>query len=86
VLWRRVADDIVVLLPGDSDPAVLSAAAAVVWNDLETSASVTELAGSLALALERDPGAMRADLEPILDELERLGLLLIEDPADLADV
>lgn len=85
VLWRRVADEILVLAPAAEDPAVLSAAAAVVWEELETSPLMTELTGSLALAFGRDPDAMRADVERILTDLERLGLVVEEDPSEFVD-
>lgn len=84
VLWRRVADEILVLPPDTADPALLSPAAAVVWEALEIAVPLRELVGSLALSLDREAGAMSTDVERMLGELERLGLVVVRD-AEMAD-
>ena len=86
VLWRRVVDEIVVLTPASEGPAVLSAAAALVWESLEDPASPADLAGRLAPELRLEPGAMQAELERSLAELHAAGLVVMALPAEAAGV
>ena len=85
VLWRRVVDEILVLAPGADNPASLSAAAAVLWEELGSPASLPELAGSIARVLQRDPRSLSADLKRTLDELVRVDLVVVKDPVEFVD-
>jgi len=82
VLWRRVGNEILVLAPEAPSPSSLSPAAAIVWDELETPSRLDEMTDSLASAFDRDPSDMRADLEGILRELERSGMVVVEESVE----
>jgi len=79
-LWRAGPGAVVVLLgPRDTGPRSLRGTGAALWSALDgPPRSVQEVAGRLATEFRADPDAVRRDVDPIIAELARVGVL-VED-------
>ncbi|MGH9025750.1 MAG: PqqD family protein [Acidimicrobiia bacterium] len=72
-LWRAAPGLIVVLGPRGQAPIALHGSAVALWAALDRPRTVTELVGHLALAFDSDPEIIRADVQPVLDQLAEAG-------------
>jgi hypothetical protein len=75
VLWRRSSQALMLLPPGVDDVVTVAGPGIAVWELLDTWRSVdalTELLSSRYLAQE---AVIRADVEALVERLERLGAL-----------
>ena len=68
VLWRRVADDVVLLPPEQDEPFTLSAGATL-WQELARPVTVDELARRLAEVACVATATVRAELDDVLSAL-----------------
>lgn len=75
VLWRQLADGVIVLSPGDTDdqPTFVQASGAIMWELLATRTTVPDMVSILADIYDVNPSVVRADLEPVLLALEGRG-------------
>ncbi len=69
VLWRRVADGVMLLPLSEDEPFMVMASGAVVWDLLATPVRVEEAAEALAEAFGITTELAEADLRPFLDAL-----------------
>jgi hypothetical protein len=72
VLFRRVLDDVVVLVPGPEPEAVALAGGAALWSQLERPQTTSQLAAALTADIE-DRAKADADLDELLSRLVDLG-------------
>jgi hypothetical protein len=75
VLFRNLPDGVVLLSIDGGDPLFLGGPGALLWSLLAEPTGVEEAAVILADAHQADPEMVRADIEPLLDELARLGVV-----------
>lgn len=78
LLWRRTHDRILLLAPGDPDAevVVLTGSGVALWDELAESSSLEALAARLGELFGAEPELVAADVAPVLEGLERRGLLL----------
>lgn len=69
VLWRRVADGVLLLLPDDDKPVHLMGSAGLLWELLASPLSVEEAAESMASAFGITTDLAEGDIRPFLGEL-----------------
>lgn len=74
-LWRRTADQVVVLPVGRDDPVVLSPTGAVIWDTLGEPRTIEQLTEVLVTVFDGDRQQVRADLVPFLEQLEQQGMV-----------
>jgi hypothetical protein len=77
VLWRRTYDRVVILVPGSGELVALQASAAHLWERLEQPGSLRELAEQLATIYDASAEQIVSDMEPVLDELRRRGVVAV---------
>lgn len=82
ILWRRVADDVLVLSPGAEAPAALSVGAALVWEGLDEPASLNRLRAVLAPFVTEEAGDFGVGLESVVERLVAAGLIVAVEDAD----
>jgi hypothetical protein len=75
VLWRRSLDAVVLLPLGAEDVITLAGTGVAVWELLDTWRTVDALTELLSLEYHAEPATVRADLEPLIDQLVSLGTL-----------
>jgi hypothetical protein len=76
VLWRRALDAVVLLPPGHTDPVTLAGSGPDVWALLVKPTSVGEIASRLARRYGVAPAVIERDLEPVLDRLLALAVIV----------
>ncbi|MDH3754866.1 MAG: PqqD family protein [Acidimicrobiia bacterium] len=76
VLVRRGLRDLYVLPPGQAAPTVVTPPGVIVWDLLADPISVDSLVAELAELFDADEGEIRSDIEPVLDELVAVGVLV----------
>lgn len=74
-LWRRSADQVIVLPVQGDDPVVLSPTGAAIWDALGDPRTVDELTAVLKATFDGERQQIRADLVPFLEQLERQGMV-----------
>ncbi len=82
VLFRNLPDGVVLLSIDGGDPLFLGGSGALLWNLLAEPTGVEEATEILAEAHQADPETVRADIEPVIDELARLGVVRASAPGD----
>ena len=75
VLWRRTLRG-VVLRPVGRDTVMLDGSGWLVWEALASPATVEELSEQLAARTGDEQKVIAADVQPVLDELARLGAVV----------
>ena len=75
VLFRNLPDGVMLLSIDGGDPLFLGGPGALLWSLLAEPTGVEEAVEVLAEAHEADPETVRADIEPVFDELARLGVV-----------
>jgi hypothetical protein len=75
VLWRRTLRG-VVLRPVGANAIMLDGSGWLVWEVLASPATREELSEQLAAQTAGDTKRIAAELEPVLDELARLGAVV----------
>jgi hypothetical protein len=75
VLWRRLADGVLLLPPGSDELVALSGTGAVVWEALESSMDTTELAERLAADFSTESSDIAEDVEETIRQLLSFGAL-----------
>jgi len=75
VLWRRSGTAVVFLPPGAPDPLTLAGSGPEIWELLAEPRTLDALVTLLAAAHGADPDQVRADVEPVLDQLLESGAL-----------
>ena len=73
--WRRTLDQVVVLANEGTEPFAIGGSGSTLWLHLDRASTVGELATSLAEQYDADVAAIAADLRPLLDDLERKGVV-----------
>lgn len=76
MLWRAGSFGVVILPPGADDPQTLTGTGPAVWNALARPQDRAELAAALGREFGADTARVRADLDPLLDELVRIGAVV----------
>lgn len=77
VLWRRSLEGMLLLLPLDrARPIEMTGSAAALWESLATPVSMAEAAGMLGDAHGTSADAILADVQPLLEEMSRLGVVM----------
>jgi hypothetical protein len=77
-LWRAGDFGVVVLGPSADDPVTLDGTAVAVWEALAVPTSRDDLVAGLAHRFGADAARVAADVEPLLDRLDALGVVEIE--------
>ena len=75
VLWRRSGDRLLLMPSRSSDVCVLEATGLALWDALAEPAALSEVAARLGALYAVPPEQVAADLEPVLDDLERRHLV-----------
>jgi hypothetical protein len=75
VLWRRVADGVMIRRRGDDETVVLTGSGVALWSALVAPVSVSDLARQLAAAHGTTPDVVAADIAPVLDDLVERGVV-----------
>jgi hypothetical protein len=75
VLWRRVANCVVLLAPGAVDAVEVTEPGAALWELLATPSTRGELVDALADRYLTPPTVVQRDLEPVLSSLVERGLV-----------
>lgn len=73
--WREVDGEMIVVSASRSSILALNRTGAAVWERADGTASVADIARSLAEEYGVDPGQAAEDVEAFLDELRAEGLL-----------
>jgi hypothetical protein len=73
VLWRRLANAVVVLGPHADKPTAISGPAAEIWDLLALPTTLDDAAAHLAAAHAAPAADVRRDIEPVLERLVREG-------------
>lgn len=81
VLWRRTATAVVLLPLEDGDVFELAGTGAALWDLLAEPVTVGEAAVALSTAFRTSPEQVAADIEPVLVELARRGVVTELDGA-----
>jgi Coenzyme PQQ synthesis protein D (PqqD) len=76
VLWRRSLDSVVCLPPDASEPVTLGGTGPEVWDLLRQPHSLAEFAAELADRHGADVDVVARDVEPVLERLAALGLIV----------
>jgi hypothetical protein len=75
VLWRRTLHG-VVLRPLDGEVIMLDGSGWLVWDALASPVTLEELSEHLASRTPGDAKAIAKDLQPVLDEMTRVGAVV----------
>lgn len=75
VLWRRVADGVLLLAPDAAEPMVVSGSGAATWELLESPLDGDELALRLAALFDTTPEQTYAEIAPFLADLALAGVV-----------
>lgn len=75
VLWRRSGSTALLKHPEADDVVQLDRTGLALWSELDSPATLVEVADRLALRYGVDPTQVAHDLEPVLTELESLHLV-----------
>jgi hypothetical protein len=76
VLWRRVHDRVLLLLPATREVLSLTGSGGDLWAVLDEPGSLPELAERLAAIYGAPVERIAADIAPIVDELRRYGAVV----------
>lgn len=79
VLWRIVGDEILITDSVCESMFGLDGAGARMWTLLADGAPLEQVVEKLAAEFDADPARIRIDLESIIKELEKRGLLSADD-------
>jgi hypothetical protein len=79
VLWRRVTTGVLLLPQSSTGPHTLSGAGSALWDVLEQPHSFGEIVTRLADQFDVAPEAISASVEFVLDDLHRLGAIVVVD-------
>jgi hypothetical protein len=80
VLWRRSGAAVLFLPPGAPDPLTLTGSGPEIWELLLEPRTLDALVTLLATAHGADRNQVRADIEPVLDQLLTSGAIEILTP------
>jgi hypothetical protein len=72
---RTLLDGVLLLPPTAAEPLRLNSSAAEIWSAIPTWPTADRLAAALAERHAVEPGAMRAAIDDILDELRAMGAI-----------
>ena len=75
VVWRRVADGVMIRRRGDDETVVLTGSGVALWTALEAPIAVEELTRRLAATHGTTPEVVAADIGPVLDDLVDRGVV-----------
>ena len=75
MLWRRVADGVLLLAPDAAGPMILTGSGAAIWELLESPADADEVARRLADIFQTTADQAQADTAPFLAELAVAGVV-----------
>ncbi len=75
VLWRRVADGVMIRRRGDDETVVLAGSGIALWSVLVAPISMGDLTRQLAATHATTPDVVAADIEPVLDDLVERGVV-----------
>jgi hypothetical protein len=75
VLFRFLPDGVLLLPIEGGDPLFLGGPGAFLWELLAEPTSLLEAVQILAEAHQTDPEVVRADIEPVIEELAQLGVV-----------
>jgi hypothetical protein len=80
VLWRRLPDRLILLHRDHADLVEVSGAGSLLWELFAAPATVEEAAAALADVLAMPPAYVREQIEPVVTELVRRGLVTGQEP------
>jgi hypothetical protein len=75
VLWRRSLDTVVVLADGLDEPIALAGTGPELWALLAVPRTAEEIVDALAAAHDTAPEAVAIDVLPVLEQLDRAGVI-----------
>lgn len=75
VLWRRSGDRVLLMPTASLDVCVLDGPGLALWEALAEPAALRDVAVRLGARYDVPPERVVADLEPVLDDLERRQLV-----------
>lgn len=75
VLWRRIADGVMIRRRGDDEAVLLTGSGVALWSALVAPVSTGDLARRLAATHDTTPDVVAADIEPVLDDLVARGVV-----------
>jgi Coenzyme PQQ synthesis protein D (PqqD) len=75
VLWRRTLRGVVLRRVG-ADTIMLDGSGWLIWDTLASPATLDELSEQLAARTVGEVETIAADVQPVLDELEKLGAVV----------
>ena len=76
VLWRPVADGVLLLAPDAADPMLVTGSGAAMWELLECPLDGEELASRLAQRFDTTADQIKAESAPFLAKLAVAGVLM----------
>lgn len=77
VLWRKVTTGVLLLPQSSSEPHTLTGAGSALWDVLEQPHSFGEIVTRLGEQFHVAPESISASVEFVLDDLHRLGLIVV---------
>ena len=75
VLWRRVADGVLLLAPGAAEPMIITGSGAAIWELLGSPMDAQDVAWRLAELFDTTAERTRAETAPFLAQLALAGVL-----------
>ncbi len=75
VLWRRIADGVLLLPPDAAEPMIVTGSAAAMWEMLASPLHGDEVARRLAEIFHTTTDQAQADTAPFLAELASAGIV-----------
>ena len=75
VVWRQTADRVLLLHVDAPEPVVVAGPGPLLWDLLKDPASLEDLAAGLSEAYKMPAERIAWDIEPVLAELTRQGLV-----------
>lgn len=80
VLWRNLPDRLILLHRGGADLVEVRGAGSLVWEVFAEPSTVEEAAAALADVLAMPSAYVREQIEPVVSELVRRGLMTGQEP------
>jgi hypothetical protein len=75
VIWRKIGDEIVVLIDDGLSTHVLNRTAAYIWELCDGQLRVQDIADNLCKRFDIDKNQATKDIEELLPKLTRIGIL-----------